>query len=317
MKQSRIIQVVVCLAALACGLGLARLCRGLERLFPPSELAMSGTDAAGPGRERTPHRIISLSPALTECLFALGLEDRVVGVSQYTTWPPAAAKLPRVGGWLNPNFERIIALRPDMIIFQGRFEKLREFTAKWHLASESFPMTRVPDVLDAIESMGRTAGVPARGRLVAARIRLQLAEVRAAVEGRPRPKVFLLIGREKGSLRQLYTIGGKTFVSDLIEIAGGRNIFADLTQPYPTISKEALVERKPDIIIEVLSGASLTVARRAELLAQWKALPVPAAPNRVYFLTEDFLLLPGPRIGLTARVLAKAIHPEARLPVLK
>lgn len=304
-------QAVVAIVALLVGLGLGRGCRWLGDRFPagPPEAAPAGSaEAARP-------RIISLSPGLTECVYALGLEDHLVGVSQFTVWPERAARLPQVGGWINPNEELILKLKPDVVLLQGEYAAFQAFADRWHLPVENLSMARVPDILAAIRRIAVLAGRAQAGETESKLIALELEQIRQAVAGRARPRVFLCIGREPEALRNMYTVSRDSFLNDLIETAGGVNVFADLAREYPAVSLEAVTAAAPDVVIDVRPGEAMPPERRAALIAEWGALPAPAVrAGRVHVLNEDGLMIPGPRIPDTARVLARCVHPEVRLP---
>ena len=130
--------------------------------------------------------------------------------------------------------------------------------------------------------------------------------------GKERPRVFFSVYRTGGSLAGLCTINEQSFISELIHIAGGQNIFADLDQPYPRISKESLLKRRPDVIIEIRPDQTLSDTARRQLRDDWQRLPeLPAVGHgRLHFTRDSALLIPGPRLGHAARLLAQFIHPE-------
>jgi iron complex transport system substrate-binding protein len=132
------------------------------------------------------------------------------------------------------------------------------------------------------------------------------------VAGFSRQRVFVCLGREPGGMTSLYTAGGQSFVSEILQIAGGDNIFQDVTQPYPEASKESLIKRAPDVIIEMRPGENISDLRRRQILSEWAILRGgPAVSNRrVYVLTQNFLLIPGPRVAAATRILAHTLHPE-------
>jgi iron complex transport system substrate-binding protein len=128
--------------------------------------------------------------------------------------------------------------------------------------------------------------------------------------------VLLCFGRQAGSLRSLFSAGGPTFLTEVLGIAGGENVLADVAHRYPTVSKEDLLRRAPDVILELHAGSDLPEATRRQLAADWAALPsLPAVRNgRIHVLTDDFLLLPGPRVAHTARRFAEVLHPTGDDP---
>jgi len=264
------------------------------------------------GIESYPRRIVCINPAATEGIFALGCADRLVGVSDFCDYPPRVEKIARVGGVINPNLERIRSLRPDLVVVLGRSEKIANFCKKQGFAILRLDMQSVSAVLADIETLGEELGCSAEAAQLCSGIKNQLAQVRAIVARIEKPRVFLSLYRTPGSLTGISTAGANTLENELIVIAGGENIFGDIDEPYPKISKEALLKRRPEIIIEPLSHKAFSDRQRQKLLADWQLLPeLPAVKQKRIDLPDaDLVLKPGPRIGKIAAELAKIIHPE-------
>jgi len=265
----------------------------------------------GDGADGLPQRVIVASPGLVECVYAIGAGDHVVGVSAFASHPPEALDRPSIGGAFNPTFDRILELDPDLVIVQSRAEKLAAFCREHGIRIVHLDLETVDDILAAIRSLGQLLGCAGEADGVADRLRGELDAVARRVAGRPRPSVFLCTHHTPGSLRSLGSAGGNTFLTELVACAGGDSILADVTIPYPMVSKEDLVTRAPDVILELRPDAGPD-QDRARLLADWKLLPsLPAVRDgRIHILADPFLLIPGPRAVLTARRLADAIHPN-------
>jgi len=295
--------MLVAAALLAIGVGMA-----LVLASPRLQSGASGTQPA-----RAPQRIISMSPNVTECIFAMGLGDRVVGVSDWTMYPPEARDKEVVGSASAPSVERIIALRPDLIIVLGQQEKVAELCEQKGYPLLRMRMDRLETIYSGLQVLGERLGAEEEASGLIDTVRWGLEGIERQVGARPKPRVFLSLSRQPGTLAGVQTVSGETLLSELVEVAGGRNIFDDLAIPYPEVSKEALLERAPEVILEIRPGEELTEARRRQLLADWQAMPgLPAVRSgRVEFLTESHLLVPGPRVVLAARRLALALHPEA------
>jgi iron complex transport system substrate-binding protein len=194
------------------------------------------TPAAG-----TAHRIISLVPAVTEMLFAIGAGADVAGVSSYDTFPAEAATRPKVGALLDPDFEKILSLKPDLVVVYGTQTELIT-----RLTRVSIPMFRyehagLPDVTATIRAIGDRVGHGPAGRTLADRIEADLASVRARVAGRPKPRTLLVFGREPGGLRGIYASGGIGFLHDMLETAGGTDVFADIKRQSVQVTTEMLL----------------------------------------------------------------------------
>ena len=155
-------------------------------------------------------------------------------------------------------------------------------------------------------------------RFFSARIDRELAALRVDLPEEARPKVFVSFQRPEGGMGALLTCGGNTFLDEMVTLGGGRNIFHDETKSYPTVSKESLVLRAPDVIVELRSGETIDAAKRERLIADWAPLrSLPAVQKgRIVFVTEDFVQIPGPRLVQTARILRRAIGaaPDTELP---
>lgn len=255
-------------------------------------------------------RIVSMGPNITEIVFALGCGNRLVAVTDFCMYPPEAAALPRVGGYLNPNLEKLMALRPDLVLIRGKIEKVDRFCQSRGIPVIHVNMDSLETIYSGIQDLGKAMGVAGNADDLCGSIRKALHTVRAKAMESPTTKVFISLGRAMGSMANLYTVGGKSFLSQLLEIAGGVNIFADVDQPYPEASKESLIKRAPDVILEMRPGENITQAKRNQIVAEWHVFAgVPAvSTGRVYVLTQDFLLIPGPRIVKTARVLAQTLQ---------
>ncbi|MBI9074401.1 MAG: ABC transporter substrate-binding protein [Desulfatibacillum sp.] len=255
-------------------------------------------------------RIISLGPSVTETLFALGCGDLVVGVSDYCVYPPEALEKPRVGGLLNPNLERYAALQPDLVIFRGALDKVKDYCLSRNVDVMETEMDSIKGISDTIALLGATLGKENRAKNLIRSMETELAEVRAEVAGLPRPRVFLCVGRTPGGLSSVFTCSKTSFVSQVLNIAGGDNVFADIPTAYPEISKESLMRQAPDIILEMRPAEDLSPSQIERLLREWDALrTLPAVKNkRVYVMTQDYLLVPGPRVGQAARAIARTIH---------
>jgi len=262
--------------------------------------------------KKPPDRIICGAPSITEIVFALGEGERVVGVSQFSTYPPEASSRADIGGLINPNKERILSLRPELFLTQGKNESLSKFCTEKDIGFISLSIETIADLEHAILFLGKTLDAEEEALQLIEDIRAGILDVRLKVHGLPKKRVFLTLGHTAGDLSGLLTTGKGTFLDELLEIAGGINIFADTHVRYPQISKESLVVRDPEVIIEIFTGQ--LSAKKKELIRQdWIRLPTLLAvkSDRIHFLDDDYLLIPGVRISQTALRLAAILHPEA------
>ncbi len=254
-----------------------------------------------------PTRVVVLGPSTVENLVALGLADRLVGVSDYCV-EPAAKGLPRVGGQIDPALERIAALRPDLVIVQGRLPELGRWCERAGVAFLPLHTDRWSSWLEELRTLGNRFGVPDRAAALAARAEAELADLRDRVPTDRRPaRCLLVVGRRAGEASGLVVAGGRSFLSELLTAAGGDNVFADNDRDYFDLNEEALVRAAPEVIFELVPGS------KEDPLPLWRhAFPsLPAVrEGRVRVLCQPFVLLPGPRMIETARLFRKGLFDQ-------
>ena len=267
-------------------------------------------------QETIPARIVSTSPSITETLFALGLGDRVVGVSQYCRFPPEVQKLPKVGTFLQPDPERIAALRPDLVFVHSVAGDLTGRLLTMHIRAVAVDEGTMASVFEAIRQIADAAGVPTRGEALVSDIQHKLDGAARAVPAGPRPSVLFVIGRRPGTLADLVAAGPHTYLDALIGIAGGRNVLGTAGLPeYPRISMETVLRLDPDVIVDTVDmgeTAAERLARQTVNQRLWAAYPSLRAvqSKRVYAQTTDALVVPGPRIVEAAEWVAALIRPR-------
>jgi iron complex transport system substrate-binding protein len=259
-------------------------------------------------------RIISLVPAATEMLFAIGAGPRVVGVSSYDSFPSEVTKLPKVGALLDPNVELILSLKPQLVVIYGSQADLKQQLTRAGIGVFEYRHAGLADVTDTIRALGERVGASQKADEVAREIARGLDGIRQKVAGRPPPRTLLVFGRERLALRGLYASGGIGFLNDMLDVAGGANVFADVKTQAVQASTEQILARRPDVILETraLNSAWPSGDRQAELDV-WNAVAsIPAVRNhRVLFLFDDRIVIPGPRVVEGTMAMAKALHPEA------
>ena len=245
-----------------------------------------------------PERIISLAPSVTETLFALGLDERIVGVTLYCDYPPEAKLKQTVGDTMRPSIERIVALKPDLVI-ASTASQLEQFVR--NLDQIGIPIyvsnpQNIDGVLSSIEKIGELTDSNDRARELTEKLRARIEAIETRVAGAARPKVFLVLGREP-----LITAGGSSFINDIIARAGGRSISANEKADYPQYSLETVVAQQPEVIL-VQDG-------EGQLPDRLRQTPA-ARTGRVYHIEDGLLLRPGPRIVDGLEQMTAKIHPE-------
>jgi len=287
---------------LATAFGIAPGCGGRTREEPAAPRVPPG------GGPRS--RIVSLAPNLTEILFALGLGARVVGVTDFCDFPPEARGIAKVGGFVNPSSEAILALRPDLIVATPNVGN-RAFVERVISAGARVEVVQARDVEEiylAIEAIARAAGVPESGAELARQVRRDLARETARVASLPRVRALLCL-----QVEPLLAAGPSSFPGDLLEAAGAVNIVPASAGAYPTISLESVVEAAPEVIVQSLMDTPEEGGGGESLLSYWKRFgSIPAvARGRVHALRGDLLLRPGPRAAQGLAALVALLHPEA------
>ena len=253
-----------------------------------------------------PRRIVSLAPSVTEVLFEAGAGPRVVGVTSYCRFPREALSLPKIGGYLTPSYEALVALRPDLVVTLAEHADVEP-----RIRALGFPILRVDHrsldgIVRSIEQVGERCGLTTRARPAADALRQTLAAAKRLVAG-TRPHVLICFGRAD-DFRRLTAAAPGTIHDDLITQAGGVNVLTSDAIAYPTLSAEGVMRLNPDVIIEFSSGSADATALRR----QWSRLDsVRAVRNRrVYVFTGEFLSVPGPRFVQFATTIAQAIRGE-------
>jgi iron complex transport system substrate-binding protein len=262
--------------------------------------------AATAGAQDPPRRIVSLAPSATEVLFEAGLGPHVVGVTSYCVFPREALRLPKVGGYLTPSFEALVALRPDLVVTLPEHADVEP-----RLRALGFPILRLDHrtldgIIRSVEQVGERCGSAPSATRAANALRTTLATVTHKA-ARTRPRVLICFGRAE-DFRQLTAAAPGTIHDDLITRAGGANVLTSRAIAYPVLSAEGVLRLDPDVIIEFSSAATDADALRR----QWNRLGALTAvrTGRVYVFTGEFLSVPGPRFVRFTETIARAIRGE-------
>lgn len=264
-------------------------------------LAAAATGAA-------PQRIISMSPSATEILYGLGVLDRVVAVSDYDTWPASVKNLPHIGGWSTPNLERISALRPDLVVLSDAQNGLvGDQLRRFEVPVAVLPTATLADVDRAIGIAAKATGREAEGARLEHDTDAQLERVRTATQGLSRPSVLCIVDRTPGELRNVYIATRRSFLGELVELAGGRLAAPDSSSGYAHAGNEEILALNPDVILDI--------GQKPAAESVWRDFPELNAVrhHRVVAVDEDYVSHPSQRVAETAVLLAHIIHPEARL----
>jgi iron complex transport system substrate-binding protein len=254
---------------------------------------------------RPARRIVTLIPSATETLVELGAKGAIVGRTDYDLGL-GVDSLPSVGGGLDPSLETVVSLRPDLVIGWETTgpAQLRDRLTTLGIPVFSIKTEDTTDVFRAIRNLGALTGRAPRADSLAARVRGELEAVRRSVQGRPRPRVFYLVWNDPPT-----TAGPKTFITQVIQVAGGESVFPEATALWPAVSLEELVRRQPDHVIVPVGEAGTTKLEELRRTPGWRDLRG-IQGERALVVPSLLMNRPGPSIGAAARRMRDALHPE-------
>ncbi|MBN1885584.1 MAG: ABC transporter substrate-binding protein [Candidatus Krumholzibacteriota bacterium] len=294
--------------ALAFVIVAAALCGSIRAGSP----AIGAEDAPGIPAFPPPSRIVSLSPSTTEILFAIGAGDRIVGVTRYCRYPAEAASIRRVGGYLDPNYEAIAALEPDLVAILPEQESIRNLLGRLGIRFVIVDNKRIEDIVRSIGTLGVVCGEQERAKRLVCGIEERIEAVRRGVAGRHRPRVLVSVEREVGAgvVRELYAAGRGGIYDELVELAGGENAYRRESPAFPLISAEGIVNLDPDVVIDLVPDVEGRGIDTAAAAADWDGIPGFGKKRRVCVVTADYAFIPGPRFPRFLEDLAGMIHPR-------
>jgi iron complex transport system substrate-binding protein len=254
-----------------------------------------------------PSRIVSLAPSLTETLYALGVQDRLVGDTDYCDYPPDAQKKRKVGGIVNPNLEEIAALHPDLVLVTKEINRLETVRALDALGIPAYAThaRNVDDILSTTQKLADILGVPEAGKSLATDLQARLAALHARLEALPPSRVLFIVWT-----RPLISVGKNTFIADALRRADASSI-VDASQDWPQMNLEEVVRLQPDYLVFAASHAD-SGSRDFESLASlpsWQLLD--AVRSRRFAVISDAVNRPAPRIVSAIEELARQLHPAA------
>ncbi len=254
-------------------------------------------------------RIISLAPSITEILFALGLRQEIIGVTNFCDYPEEVVTKPRIGGFVNPDVEKIVSLKPDLVIAiadGNRWDTIRR------LSDLGFPIYTVDPngfdgVIQTIRNMGKITGKAEEATTLVQRMMKKKEKVVTLIRFLPRPAVFFQVGDAP-----VITVGKGTLANDLIRLAGGRSISENEPLRYPPYSTETILSKAPEIIIFSSMDNRKSYSDLIRRWQTWKGIPA-VKSNSIYVIDSNLVDRPAPRIVEGLEALARMIHPEVFL----
>ena len=257
-------------------------------------------------------RVISTSPAITEILFAIGAGDRVVGVTDFCNYPEQACRLPSIGGPLNPSTETWITLKPDLIIIQEDSEVIQKNAKIFEIPSLTVSVNNLNNILNSIQIIADSLHMPQAGHQLAIKIKTKIEDYRTHLKKIKPRQVLMLLSDTNDPSRDLYAVGRDTFLNELLTIAGGENVLPDTMARYPKVSKEYIIAKSPEIIIEVGPKSNLSKEETLARKKTWGKFSTLRAvkDDKLYFISADYILIPGPRLLNILDDFTRTIYPE-------
>lgn len=259
-----------------------------------------------------PKRVISAAPSITEMLFAIGAGERVVGVTDYCRWPSDVAEIPKIGTYVTPNVELILSLEPDLAVVLPEHGDLAARLERLGIPVLALSHNNLAGIYASMRGMGKRLALEHSAETAVADLRRRLAAVRAKTADLDPRGVMFVVGRTPGTLEGIVAVGKGSFLNELITAAGGRNVFADAPQHYPTVNHETIYARAPEVIIDFGDMANEDRASRERSRHDWDELAtLPAVKaERVNMVWEGLFVVPGPRVADAAERMLDMIHPE-------
>lgn len=253
---------------------------------------------------QAPVRIVSLAPSLTETLYAIGAGERVVGVTPFCDFPPEAARKPKVG-YIRPNLESILALRPDLVVAPVEFLRADLLTRLEQLKIATFIVQAktVEDIFAQVQTLGRMLKLSGAADRVATDLRRRVADLKQQTDHVSRPRLLYVLNTDP-----LITVGPGSFIHHLIELAGGTNVAADAKAPYPRLSMEAVLKEDPELILFPVGEAEGIPETEQQRWRRWDSLSA-VKDGRFHQVDANLLNRPGPRIVEGLEMLVRILHP--------
>ena len=250
-------------------------------------------------------RIVTLSPAISEILFGLERGDEVVGVSRYASWPEAVKTLPKVGGYFNPSLERILALRPTLVIGHAQHGELLERLERLGIRVVRLELSRIGSIKESIGRLGTLLECPAKAAELIAAID---AAIGNAAKLEQEEKVLVVFGLRRDLTKQIYVAGHDLYFEEILGYCGAQNAFSDPYGAQPVLGIEGLIATDPDQVVIFYSPGTDGDVDREAILRQWHDLPIAAAKHkRVHIVQKDYMNIPSHRVAQSIETMCEVL----------
>ena len=255
--------------------------------------------------KKSVQRIISLAPNITEMIYALGEQDKLIAVTDYCNFPEAAKKKEKIGGFLNPNLEKMITLKPDLLIGLQSHSELAQKLEGLNLRTILLLDNTVDEIFSAIDSLGYLLNAPDKSSQLLQSIKDSMTVYRNRAELLPVNglKAMLVLGRDPGTTRNIGVIGSHNYIDSLWTLLGCQNVFSKIPMKFSQVGREAIIISDPDLIIEFKTGGNMTADDKKRNRMEWSAFnQIKAVRNKnIFVISGVYALIPGPRIYMLMR----------------
>jgi|CXWL01.1.fsa_nt_gi iron complex transport system substrate-binding protein len=260
-----------------------------------------------------PRRIVAIAPNTAEMICDLGACGNIVGVSKFCVHPQELKTRTQVGGLYDPDIEGIIALRPDLLVTRGKHDSLERLAEQLKIPIYRDETDSLDGIERTVQELGALLDRREQATVVVRDFRARLNRIRERTADKKKVRILLTVSRNPERLSNILTTGRGTFLSEMLEIAGGTNVFGDVDMRYPEVSVESIIAKQPDCIIELMPEIDVAAGHQ-QLREQWSQLSmIPAVRNqRIYFCSDENALIPSPRYTEFIDKVSRIVHPPEK-----
>jgi len=251
-------------------------------------------------------RIITLSPAVNEIVYALGSGEDVVGNTQYCSFPKASQSVTKVGGYFSPNLEKILSLKPSIVILQQNNKKLALRLDKLNVKTKIIQIDRLPHIRNAILELGTLLHKEAKATSIVTDIDKALVDIKGIVKDK---KILIVIGHNTALVKQIFVVGQNLYLDDIINASGNTNALQSKRKGQPILNQENIIATNPDIVILLAHSMHQRGLSRADLIDPWKELPINAGKSGdIYIIDKEYSGIPSDRLVLFLQDFKKILN---------
>jgi iron complex transport system substrate-binding protein len=251
-------------------------------------------------------RIVTLSPAINEIVYALGSGVDVVGNTQYCTYPKASGAVAKVGGYFSPNLEKILSLKPSIAILQQNNVKLALRLNKLDVKTKTIQIDRLPHIKNAILELGTLLSKETKAQSIVSDINNALADIKGITKEK---KILIVIGHNTELVKQIFVVGQNLYLDDIINASGNVNALQSKRKGQPILNQENIIATNPDIVILLAHSMHQRGLSRADLIDPWLKLPIAARKNKdIYIIDKEYSGIPSDRLVLFLQDFKKILH---------